>query len=435
MLTSLLMVALEAAEPTVPFEQLVKETSAAHQPIVLEAFTSWCKPCKLMEQQVFSNPAVKTALKQVRLARYDTERGDGVEVARRFEISTWPTVLVLTPDGTLVGKIGSQEAASFIAELAPLERLAAAPGPFTAEALARPDADPRSLLIGGLLASRQSPPDEAGAQALFERAAARDADGKAGVRLRATSLAAQGRYLAALTALKVKTLFDLARGGSINALGALSFFDGHYDRAQAHGVGSQLTTSLAANPDALNNLVYAQLALHDFEGALASAKALEALNPDPLTLDTVAEASFQAGQRERAVAIEEKVVAATKNAEMQKNLERFKSGVPSPPPWSNNPLTQFEAAAPTEIPPDVAETLEFGAAMADACRAQATGVANARLRLHFKPPNATRVERATSFDLETPAPLRKCLEKAALARPVKALAEQSPVEVIVRFTP
>jgi thiol-disulfide isomerase/thioredoxin len=169
--------------------------------IVLDAFTSWCKPCKMVDQVVFADPKVKVALKNVRLAKYDTERGDGVEVAQRFGISTWPTVLVLTPDGTLVGKIGSQEPASFIAELAPLERLAAAPGPFTAEALARPDADPRSLLIGGLLASRKSPPDQSSAQALFERAAASDADGKAGVRLRATSLAAEGRYVAALTAL------------------------------------------------------------------------------------------------------------------------------------------------------------------------------------------------------------------------------------------
>ncbi len=56
----------------------------------------------------------------------DAERGAGVEVSHRFGVTTYPTVLVLTPDGIAVEEILAREPRAFAAELGAAKALASA---------------------------------------------------------------------------------------------------------------------------------------------------------------------------------------------------------------------------------------------------------------------------------------------------------------------
>ncbi len=293
-----------AVEPP-SFDALVKETSATNTPIVIDVFTTWCKPCAELEKTTFSNAKVIAALSKARFIRYDAERGPGVEVADRFAINSYPSVLLLTPDGTLMTRLIAQTPEGFVAEVAPLLPIAGVSGPFTDDALAKKDADPRALYVAGVQAMKSAP---AKAMALLTRAAARDADGSAGVRGLAQTHLAKEQYRVALLDAKMKALLAMAQGdpgapSTVDALGSLSQFPGQYDQAQAKATGARISAALAKakNTGALNQLLYAQLALMDTDGALVTAKALEVLSQgDANSLDSVAEAYFQSNQKEKA---------------------------------------------------------------------------------------------------------------------------------------
>ncbi len=438
MLTIAVWLALAAPE-TRSFDALTAEAKANHTPLVVDVFTTWCKPCAMLEKTVFANPKVVEALSKARFVRYDAERGAGVEVAERFAINSYPTILVLTADGTVVGQLTpSPSPEAFIASVAPLLVLASVEGPFTDEALAKKDVDPRALYVAGLKAMRASPPNPAKAAAWFDQASAKDSDNRAGVKSRAITEAARVRYAQGLRALQVKALLELVQGdpaspATVDALGMLSQFAGSYDPAAAKAAAERLRGALAASKNAnqLNLLVYSQLALLDTDGALATAKVLEALNPDPNTLDTVAEAYFQANQKERAIAIEEAALKAMSNAGLRANLQRFKTEEPAPPPFGgSNPLADFAPASRGPGMTFFAAQQAAGAQLTDACRTLSGKARSAWVRLTF---TGEKVTKAVAFDVETPAPIRQCLQSKALGLVSHELSEHSPVELEVRF--
>lgn len=109
LLPFLVAVVTAAPPPPAPFEDVLAETAQSGSPIVLDVFTTWCEPCRLMDARVFPHPRVMSALKGLRLVKYDAERGPGVAVARRYDIASYPTVLLLTPDGHVASRIHSQD--------------------------------------------------------------------------------------------------------------------------------------------------------------------------------------------------------------------------------------------------------------------------------------------------------------------------------------
>ncbi len=441
---TLLLIATTGATPVDPpaFDALLAEATSTNTPIVLDIFTSWCAPCALMEKNVFPNPAVAASLSKARFVRYDAERGAGIPVATRFSINSYPSILVLTPDGTLVDKVTSQTPPEFVAELSPLLTIAAAKGPFTDEALAKKDADARALYLGALIAARASPPNQTRALGLLDRAVASDADGRLGIKGRAAALAVRTRYAAGVEALKIKALLELAQTDHLSiaasALGALSTIDS-FDRPKARPLAEALRAKLVAASDAtgLNDLIYAQLALHDTEGALESAKKLETLAPGAVMLDTVAEAYFQGNQRARAVELEEGVIRELeKNGRvdpaLRDNLRRFKSDTPAPPPYTGELPLEAASRGPPALPPIFVEAQALSAALADDCRVVAGKTTSTYVRLTFA---GAQISRAVAFDSEAPPALRSCLEKKARAKSVTAHAGLPPRTLEVRFSP
>lgn len=428
------------AAPPPAFDALIAEPS--DKPIVIDVFTTWCKPCAVLEAYVFPEPSVAAALSKARFVQYDAERGEGIAVAERFGISSYPTILVLAPDGTKVGQVNAQTPPEFVGELTPLLTVAAVKGPITDEAVSKPDADARAIFVFGLKTMRGPPSNLSKALTLFEQAAKRDADGKRGVKVRAQSLIAATKYRIETRALKVRTLLELARGDPsmvpVDALGALSLFP-EADAAELHRIGERLMEALVAKKNAheLNELVYAQLWVGDSAGALATAKALETLTQDPNLLDTVAEAYFQAGQKDRAIALEETLVRESSEPTLKANLQRFKAEQPSPPPFSGrNPLDELDAAGSVpkkfQMPEYFAESQQLHASLVDDCRRKAGKAKSAWLRLTFA---EEKVTRAQAFDVEVPPALKKCLEENAKKKTVKELSSHSPWTMEIVFDP
>ncbi len=74
--------------------------------IFVDLFADWCGWCHKMEQEVFVTEAFQKATDDKVLLRLNTEdNGEGSSVSQKFGVTSLPTFLLLTPQGTVAGMI------------------------------------------------------------------------------------------------------------------------------------------------------------------------------------------------------------------------------------------------------------------------------------------------------------------------------------------
>lgn len=74
--------------------------------IFVDAYTTWCQPCKKMDQQVFPQKTVGDFYnKNFVNVKINMEKGVGKELREKYDVVSYPTYLFVTADGTLVHQI------------------------------------------------------------------------------------------------------------------------------------------------------------------------------------------------------------------------------------------------------------------------------------------------------------------------------------------
>jgi len=94
--------------------QLAKEQN---KPIFVDVYTDWCPPCKRMDKEVLPLPAVGEVYNKVFINyKLNAEKGEGIKLAKQYEVHAYPTYLYLTPEGVLLARVVDyQEPDTFIA--------------------------------------------------------------------------------------------------------------------------------------------------------------------------------------------------------------------------------------------------------------------------------------------------------------------------------
>jgi thiol-disulfide isomerase/thioredoxin len=110
--------AVETAVPfrTLAFDAAVQAATAEGKLVFIDFYTTWCEPCKRLDAATWSDPAVAKLLgeKTVPL-KIDAEKEQ--DLAKRYKIEAYPTLLLLKPDGTEVDRlVGFREAPKFLEE-------------------------------------------------------------------------------------------------------------------------------------------------------------------------------------------------------------------------------------------------------------------------------------------------------------------------------
>ncbi len=89
------------------WQSILLKSKKENKPIFVDCTTVWCKPCKWMEQNVFSLESVGNYFNDHFInVQMDMEKGDGIELGKEYKINSYPTYLFINPDGTLIHKEG-----------------------------------------------------------------------------------------------------------------------------------------------------------------------------------------------------------------------------------------------------------------------------------------------------------------------------------------
>lgn len=87
------------------FAELLTQAQEEDKLIFIDAYTTWCGPCKLMAKKVFTQARVAAIYNERFInAKFDMERGEGPGLANRYSVVAYPTYLFVNGDGELVHK-------------------------------------------------------------------------------------------------------------------------------------------------------------------------------------------------------------------------------------------------------------------------------------------------------------------------------------------
>lgn len=80
--------------------------------IFMDAYASWCGPCKWMSKNVFTKDDVGTYMtKNFVSVKVDMEKGNGPELSKKYKVNAYPTLLYLDANGDLLHKaVGARDA-------------------------------------------------------------------------------------------------------------------------------------------------------------------------------------------------------------------------------------------------------------------------------------------------------------------------------------
>ncbi|NAW51115.1 thioredoxin fold domain-containing protein [Elizabethkingia argentiflava] len=98
------------------FGQLLEKAKNQNKLLFLDAYASWCGPCKLMEKNIFSLPEIGEYYNQHFVnAKIDMQKGEGIEIAKKYGVKAFPSYLFINGDGEVIHRVvGYTEAEEFI---------------------------------------------------------------------------------------------------------------------------------------------------------------------------------------------------------------------------------------------------------------------------------------------------------------------------------
>jgi thiol-disulfide isomerase/thioredoxin len=96
------------------FEAASKKAQQTGKIVLVDFYTTWCGPCKMLDKNTWTDAAVIQLLEQKTVAlRIDAEKE--AALSKRYRIEAYPSVLLIKPDGTEMDRlVGYREPTAFI---------------------------------------------------------------------------------------------------------------------------------------------------------------------------------------------------------------------------------------------------------------------------------------------------------------------------------
>ncbi|MFD2573469.1 thioredoxin family protein [Spirosoma soli] len=88
------------------WKEILKKAKAEKKIIFLDAYASWCQPCKMLQKQVFTKKAVGDFYNDKFInVKMDMEKGEGPALAQVYPLEAYPTLLFIDGNGRVLKKV------------------------------------------------------------------------------------------------------------------------------------------------------------------------------------------------------------------------------------------------------------------------------------------------------------------------------------------
>ena len=98
------------------WDEALKQAAAKNKYIFVDAYATWCGPCKMLKEQTFTddNAAAFYNANFINVA-IDMEKGRGPELAQQWQLRAYPTMIIFNPKGKpVLGTVGFIKASELI---------------------------------------------------------------------------------------------------------------------------------------------------------------------------------------------------------------------------------------------------------------------------------------------------------------------------------
>ncbi|MHC1779634.1 MAG: thioredoxin family protein [Bacteroidales bacterium] len=83
------------------FSETLKKASDEGKMIFMDCFTDWCMPCKILDHFVFKSVEGGEYFNAKFINfKIDMEKGEGIELQKKYNVTSFPTLLLINPDGS-----------------------------------------------------------------------------------------------------------------------------------------------------------------------------------------------------------------------------------------------------------------------------------------------------------------------------------------------
>lgn len=109
-LALVLLIAALPARAAIPWlqndvDEAFRQAKVRKQPLLVYFHTTWCSWCATMEDKVFSDEDVTYQANAFVALRLNCDRRAGQKLVHKYGVTSFPTVLAMTPEGEVLGRI------------------------------------------------------------------------------------------------------------------------------------------------------------------------------------------------------------------------------------------------------------------------------------------------------------------------------------------
>ena len=100
------------------FTDAVAQADADSKILIVDVYAEWCPPCKFMTANVFPSADIETLNAKFVLYKLDAEKGEGPELAKKWNIRGYPTFIFFKNGKEISRHVGGTKTAADFIEIA-----------------------------------------------------------------------------------------------------------------------------------------------------------------------------------------------------------------------------------------------------------------------------------------------------------------------------
>ncbi|MFZ1321091.1 MAG: thioredoxin fold domain-containing protein [Ignavibacteria bacterium] len=88
------------------YQEIIDKAKSENKTIMIDFVTDWCKWCVETDRKVYTDPAVYSYANERQINwKIDAEKGEGPELAKKYGVKGFPTIIFTDPSGTEIDRI------------------------------------------------------------------------------------------------------------------------------------------------------------------------------------------------------------------------------------------------------------------------------------------------------------------------------------------